>query len=64
MFNTLKRAAKLIRTARRNGLPKLYAVIDPANTPSRKILVKQGFIHHEFKNFDGLPGEILILPLE
>lgn len=57
-------AAKLIRTARRNGLPKLYAVIDPANTPSRKILVKQGFIHHEFKNFDGLPGEILILPLE
>ncbi len=57
-------AASIIRTARQHGLPKLYAIIDPANTPSRKILVKQGFIHHEFKDFDGLPGEILTLPLE
>ncbi|UOO81560.1 GNAT family N-acetyltransferase [Uruburuella testudinis] len=57
-------AAELIRTARRSGLPQLYAVIDPDNLPSRKILTKQGFIHREFKDFDGLPGEILMLPLE
>lgn len=44
-------------------LQQLYAIIDPKNIASRKILEKQGFIHKEFKDFDGLPGEILVLKL-
>ncbi len=37
----------------------LFAIIDPANLPSRKILINNGFVSREFKDFDGLPGEIL-----
>ena len=43
------------------GINKLFAIIDPKNVPSRKILIKQGFVSKEFKDFDGLPGEILEL---
>lgn len=42
---------------------KLFAIIDPKNLPSRKILINNGFLSKEFKDFDGLPGEILELTL-
>lgn len=41
------------------GLQSLFAIIDPANLPSRKILLKNQFVSREFKDFDGLPGEVL-----
>lgn len=44
-------------------LSDLTAIIDPANIPSRKILINNGFYSQEFKDFDGLPGEILRLIL-
>lgn len=37
----------------------LFAIIDPANIPSRKILIRNGFVSKEFRDFGGLPGEIL-----
>jgi|SRR5690606_2447521 len=40
---------------------KLFAIIDPQNLPSRKILLKNGFVSKEFKDFDGLSGEVLEL---
>lgn len=46
-----------------NSLKKLSAIIDPQNIPSRKILINNGFISKEFKDFDGLPGEVLELCL-
>ena len=46
-----------------SNLNQLYAIIDPKNIASKKILEKQGFVHQEFRDFDGLPGEILVLPL-
>lgn len=52
----------LIRRARQEPtLRGLFAVIDPSNTPSRKILTNRGFVSKEFKEFDGLPGEVLDL---
>ena len=39
-------------------LNKLFAIIDPENIPSRKILENNGFHSIELKNFDGLPGEL------
>jgi len=39
----------------------LFAIIDPSNLASRKILIKNGFQFREFKEFDGLPGEVLEL---
>lgn len=45
-----------------NRLKGLTAIIDPLNLPSRKILIKNGFQSRGFKDFDGLPGEILELP--
>lgn len=58
-------AAQLLGAAQAHGkrLERLFAIIDPANIPSRKILLRLGFAHHEFKDFDGLPGEILHYPL-
>ena len=41
-------------------LKYVYAIIDPKNEASRRILIKQGFVSREFKDFDGLPGEILV----
>ena len=54
-------AAQLLGVAQAHGgqIERLFAIIDPANIPSRKILLRLGFAHHEFKDFDGLPGEIL-----
>lgn len=44
-------------------LTRVFAIIDPKNIPSRKILINNGFSHQEFKDFDGLAGEILALKL-
>lgn len=46
-----------------NSIKSLFAIIDPKNIPSRKILVNNGFISREFKDFDGLLGEVLELYL-
>lgn len=55
---------KLIETAKgQKKINSLFAIIDPKNLPSRKILINNGFISKEFKNFEGLPGEILELIL-
>lgn len=35
---------------------RLFAIIDPKNLPSRKILINNGFVSKEFKDFDDLPG--------
>lgn len=55
------RIARLLvaRAERQSALRSLFAIIDPANIPSRKILVNNGFVSREFKDFDGLPGEVL-----
>ena len=47
----------------KTSIKRIFAIIDPKNIPSRKILIKNGFYSKEFKNFDGLPGEILELDL-
>lgn len=47
------------RAERQPTLRHLFAIIDPANIPSRKILINNGFVSKEFKDFDGLPGEVL-----
>jgi RimJ/RimL family protein N-acetyltransferase len=53
-------AALLVaRAERQPTLRSLFAIIDPANTPSRKVLINNGFVSREFKDFDGLPGEVL-----
>ena len=41
-------------------LKYVFAIIDPKNEASRRILIKQGFVSRELKDFDGLPGEILV----
>lgn len=45
-------------------IKRVTAIIDPANLPSRKVLTKNGFVHQEFRDYDGLPGEILELSLK
>ena len=47
------------RAEQQPTLRSLFAIIDPANIPSRKILINNGFVSREFKDFDGLPGEVL-----
>ena len=55
---------QLIEVAKsQKEINKLFAIIDPKNLPSRKILINNGFLSKEFKDFDGLPGEILELTL-
>lgn len=49
---------------RKSQLKKVFAIIDPENIPSRKILEKNGFQSKEFKDIDGLPGEVLELFLD
>ena len=44
-------------------LKDLMAIIDPENIASRKILINNGFHSQEFKDFDGLAGEILLFSL-
>ncbi len=59
-----KVANLLIKRARnQKEITKLFAIIDPRNVASRKILTNNGFVSKEFKSFDGLPGEILELKL-
>lgn len=56
-------AAELITRARAANLASLFAIIDPANTASRRILIKNGF-HSEWQGqMDGLPAERLRLEL-
>lgn len=53
-------AALLVAKAEQQfTLRSLFAIIDPANIPSRKILINNGFASKEFRDFDGLPGEVL-----
>lgn len=53
-------AAWLIERAHSTAqLTHLTAIIDPDNLASRKILINHGFTSREFREFDGLPGEIL-----
>jgi len=52
-------ASKLINAANHAGLHKLTAIIDPNNTASKKILLKNGFCTVKICEMDGLPGEIL-----
>jgi len=53
---------QLIQKAKRQkSIESLFAIIDPKNLASRKILTNNGFVSKEFKDFDGLPGEILEL---
>lgn len=55
-------AHQLIEVARKHDfITKLFAIIDPKNIPSRKILTNNGFVSKEFADFDGLPGEVLEL---
>lgn len=55
-------ARQLIEMARRHDFIKgLFAIIDPKNVPSRRILTNNGFVSKEFAYFDGLPGEVLEL---
>lgn len=49
----------LIGIANKAKLKRLTAIIDPKNLPSRKILVKKGFISETLCEIEGLPGEIL-----
>lgn len=55
----------LIELAKLNtSIDKLYAIIDPKNAPSRKVLTKNGFKHKEYLEYEGLPGEILELKMK
>lgn len=55
----------LIELAKLNtSIDKLYAIIDPKNGPSRKVLTKNGFKHKEYLEYEGLPGEILELKMK
>lgn len=55
-----KVATILVEQACRNPeISTLIAIIDPANLASKKILTNKNFITREFRDFDGLPGEIL-----
>ena len=57
-------ARKLVGHAKQQkSLERVMAIIDPENIPSRKILINNGFVSKEFKDYDGLPGEILELEL-
>ena len=40
-------------------LMKITAIIDPENTASRNVLLKNGFVSEKICDIDGLPGEIL-----
>lgn len=58
-------AKQLLEMAKtEKSIHKLTAIIDPKNLASRKILLNNGFTSKEFKDFDGLPGEILELDID
>jgi len=52
-------AAYLMKTAEADPeLSRVYAIIDPANTASKKILIRQGFLSVQKVDIDGWPSEI------
>lgn len=57
-----KSATLLMEKAKKQpSIKKLFAIIDPKNAASRKILTNNGFVSKEVKDFGGLPGEVLEL---
>lgn len=52
-------AGRLLHRAEQSDVTRLTAIIDPANIPSRNILIRQGFISEKVCEIGGLPGEIL-----
>ncbi len=57
-------AGALAAKAGEAGVKQLKAIIDPHNIPSRKILLKHGFVSEKVCEIGGLPGEILRKVLE
>ena len=57
-------AREMVRLGVEGGLHKLTAIIDPENIPSRKILIRLGFVSEGLRDYDGLPGELLSLKLK
>ena len=51
-------AGELIELAKQTNVSRLTAIIDPENSPSRKILLKHGFASEKVCEIEGLPGEI------
>ncbi|HEO8421992.1 GNAT family N-acetyltransferase [Niallia sp. FSL W8-0635] len=49
----------LMELAKQTNVKIVKAIIDPANFPSRKILINQGFTSVWIGEMDGLPGEVL-----
>ena len=50
----------LVEKAEKTGiLDRVTAIIDPENTASRNVLLKNGFVSEKICDIDGLPGEIL-----
>ena len=50
----------LVEKAEKTGiLDRVTAIIDPENTASRNVLLKNGFISEKICDIDGLPGEVL-----
>ncbi|MEW4427155.1 MULTISPECIES: GNAT family N-acetyltransferase [Paenibacillus] len=56
-------ASRLILKAQAAGIGVLYAIIDPSNVASRRILTRQNFVSTRTGDMEGLPGEILELNL-
>lgn len=55
---------RLIDFARKDrNLLRVKAILDPLNKPSRKILVREGFVSEFVGEIDGLPGEVMSLVL-
>ncbi|MNK07050.1 anhydro-N-acetylmuramic acid kinase [compost metagenome] len=53
-------AKQLLETAKtQKSINNVFAIIDPKNEASRKILINNGFVSKELKDLDGLPCEIL-----
>ena len=49
----------LVEKAEKAGiLDRVTAIIDPENTASRNVLLKNGFVSEKICDIDGLPGEI------
>ena len=55
---------QLIEKAKvQKSIKGLFAIIDPKNLASRKILTNNRFVSREFRDFEGLAGEVLELKL-
>ncbi|WP_394370309.1 hypothetical protein [Salegentibacter maritimus] len=49
---------------RQKSIKQIFAIIDPKNIASRKILTNNGFTSNELKCIEGLQREILELKLK